>query len=175
MAVKNRFWKPAVRGGYPELAICQKTWENRYSVIAAILPLKKLIYNLNQLLIWSDNRKRMLTQDLTIMQHWPAASKLVTLLPCLPRHSWRESDPAPSLESIYSVNERWGAQVIPAAPTSRFLMNAIWALRGVTIPIFWVQNSFNVTPYAGYQLPPYIRMWEQGWSGLQTGLTVYKC
>jgi hypothetical protein len=28
--------EPAVRGGYPELVICQKTWENRYSVIAAI-------------------------------------------------------------------------------------------------------------------------------------------
>ena len=28
--------EPAVRGGYSELVICQKTWENRYSVIAAI-------------------------------------------------------------------------------------------------------------------------------------------
>ena len=35
--------EPAVRGGYPELAICQKIWENRYSVIAAILPKQKIL------------------------------------------------------------------------------------------------------------------------------------
>ena len=37
------FLESALRGGYPELAICQKIWENRYSEIAAILPPNRLI------------------------------------------------------------------------------------------------------------------------------------